>query len=129
MKFEISEKLKTAKGEEVVFDSLEEHFKKVSRTIRREGGKIIAEEIDLTFGSFLRKDVTVIEMQKKENGYLCVAATDYNLSLVFWILLILAFFTAGASLLVEIGFYLYHKKIVKEAISGVLRRVKDDIED
>lgn len=129
MKFEISERLKTAKGEEGVLDSLEEHFKKVSDKIRREGKEIIIEEVDSMFFTGLKRDVTTIKIQKKETGYLCVAATDYRMSWFFWALVILAFFTAGVSLLFQVGYYLYLRRIVKDAISGVLRRVKDDIED
>ena len=133
MKFEVSERFKTSKSEAQILESLEEQFRKISNKVSRNDGEsvgssIVIESIEATFGSINRKDITEVKISKKESGYLCVADVTYNPSVMFWILLIILLFT-WIGWLIPIGMYLYHKKIVQEAIEKVLSRVKDEVED
>jgi hypothetical protein len=128
MKFEISEKFKTDKKEEQILEVLEEQFKKVSRRVTKNGKEIEAKLIEATFFYWFRSDTTNIRLSKKDTGYLCIADVEYNPSVIFWVGCIFLLLTA-VGLLIPIIAYLYHKKVVREAIEKVLRRVKDEVEE
>jgi hypothetical protein len=128
MKFEISEKFKTGKNEEQILEVLEEQFRKVSRKVTKDGKEIKAKLIEATFLYWFRSDTTNIRLSKKDTGYLCIADVEYKPSVVFWLGCILLLMTA-VGLLIPIVAYLYHKKVVREAIEKVLRRVKDEVEE
>jgi len=129
MKFEISEKVKTAKNEAAVMESLEEQFRKVSNSTRNEGNGLEVYSIHASFYSFVCSNKTDVKISKKENGFLCVANTNYSPSILFWILLIIGLFFAGIGTLLDLIAYFYQKKVVRDAIVDVLRAVKNEIED
>lgn len=129
MKFELNEKVKTNKNEGAVLEILEEQFRKVSDSTRIEGKELIVRSIHASFYSFVCSDKTEVRISKKENGYLCVADTNYCPSIWFWILFILGFFIAGLGTIIDVIAYFYQKKVVRDTIVDVLRGVKNEVED
>jgi uncharacterized membrane protein YciS (DUF1049 family) len=128
MEFEISEKINTGATKNDVLEILEKQFKKISVNVKRENDGLIVKSIEATFGSINRSDITQIDLKEKKSGFLCIAKVNYKPSIMFWVFFLLLFTTA-IGWLIPIGFYLYQKKTVSEAIEKTFKRLKDEIED
>lgn len=128
MKFELSEKLNTGKSKEEVYLVLKDQFYKASNSVKMKEGKLIVKSIEATFGSINRTDKTNIILKEKNGGFICIAEVTYRPSFMFWVLVLLLIST-GVFWLMPIGFYLYQKKTVSEAITNVFKRVKDEVEE
>lgn len=111
-----------------VLKILENQFEKISVSVKKEKDGLIVKSIEATFGSINRSDITKIDLKKKNNGYLCIAKVKYKPSFMFWVFFLLLFTTA-VGWLIPIGFYLYQKKTVSEAIEKTFKRLKDEVED
>ena len=125
MKFEVSERIATSEGKEVLLKALEEQFKKVSENVQRHGDILIAKSIEASFGSINRTDTTTVELKDVDNGFLAVANVQYRPSGAFWIIFIITLFT-WVFWLIPIAFYLIQKKTVQEGIQEVFTRVKNE---
>ena len=93
MKFEVSEQIRCLAEKKAVLDSLEVQLRKISMKVERTGEAIRVRGIEASFGSINRSDETVIRVQQKNNGFLCVAEVTYRPSIAFWIFFILGLFT------------------------------------
>ena len=129
MKFENSEKIRTKRTVEEVLKCLEEHIRKVSGKVSATSKSVTAQFIEATFGSVNRNDTTKFFVTQKEGGILIASETNYRPSAWFWFFLVIGFFCGFIGMAIPIIFYLVHKNTVKEAINGVLRRVRDEMED
>lgn len=128
MEFEISEKINTDATKNDVLKILENQFKKISLNTKKENDILTVKSIEATFGSINRSDITKIDLKEKNSGFLCIAKVKYKPSFLFWVFLLLLFTTA-IGWLIPIGFYLYQKKTVSEAIEKTFKRLKDEVED
>jgi hypothetical protein len=128
MKFEVSEQIRCLAEKRAVLDSLELQFRKISRTVERTGEAIRVRNIEASFGSINRSDETLVRVQQKNNGALCVAEVTYRPSVAFWIFFILVLFTYLLLWWIPILFYLTQKKTVRNAIVDVFLRVKNEFE-
>ena len=128
MEFEISEKINTDATKNDVLEILENQLKKISLNTKKENDILIVKSIEATFGSINRSDITKIDLKEKNSGFLCIAKVKYKPSFLFWVFLLLLFTTA-IGWLIPIGFYLYQKKTVSEAIEKTFKRLKDEVED
>lgn len=127
MKFEVSERIRTSEPKERVLGEIEAQFRKISEKISRSGEVITAKSIEASFGSINRKDVSVISLRDKEDGFLCVADVNYRPSAAFWIIILISIWTY-VFWLIPIVFYLIQKKSVRAAIEDALRGVKNEFE-
>jgi DnaJ-domain-containing protein 1 len=101
---------------------------KVSQEVHlSDGGIITATRIEFSFTSFIRFDRTVVSVQPRKGGFLCVAEVNYRPAFVFWWILILSIPTLVAWL-VPITFYLMQKETVRSAIKAVFERVRNEFE-
>ena len=139
--FVISESFRTTKDCEVVLNKLEEQFRIVSQKVeRKSANEFCVKSIAKTFFvSSFRKDSTTVFLVKTENKYTCAAYVVYRMPVFEQILLgflVIIFFFAGTLSL--IGFlyilaaiicYFSQKNTVRTAISNVLKRVKDEVQD
>lgn len=126
MKFEVSEQIRCVAEKKAVLDSLEIQLRKTSRKVERIGEAIRVRGIEASFGSINRSDETVIKVQQKSNGFLCVAEVTYRPSVAFWVFFVLGIFT----LLwwIPIVFYIVQRKTVRSALLDVFLRVKNEFE-
>ncbi len=127
MKFEVSERIRTSKSQDEVLNSLESQFKKVARGTSRKGQVLAAVSIEASFGSINRKDTTVVEVERAEDGWLLVAKVDYRPSVAFWIIFCITLFS-WVLWIVPVGFYLFQKNTVRSAIADCMQRVKNEHE-
>lgn len=128
MQFTVTERIKTSKEKNKVLEEMLEAFKRVSETATLQDDILILEGVAATFGSINRTDTTNVSMKEKDNGYLLSADVDYKPSTMFWVLLVLLLFS-GALWLLPIGFYLWHKNLVKTEIEKVFKNIRDEFED
>ena len=128
MRFEVSEQIRTNKDATPIISALVEQLRKVSGEVRlTDEGIITATRIEFSFTSFIRFDSTVVSVQPKKGGFLCVAEVNYRSAFVFWWILIL-FIPTLVAWLVPITFYLTQKETVRSAIQAVLKRVRNEFE-
>ena len=128
MKFEASERIRTARSQDELLTVLETQFRKVSEEVKRVGQTIEAKSIEASFGSINRNDTTTVSLKKVDDGWLVVADVHYRPSVAFWIILIVTLFT-WVFWLVPIVFYLIQKGTVRTAITECLQRVKNEFDD
>lgn len=128
MKYELSEFLKTSRNANDILNILKQQFSKVSDdTSILFNSNLQVRSIEATFGSINRSDTTIVSLNKKDGGYLCIADVHYRPSFFFWIIFIALLFT-WIGWLLPIIFYLYQKNSVKQAIVDVFKRSKDELE-
>lgn len=125
MRFEISERIATQCAAQDLFAALEEQFRKVSRQVSVDTGRLKAVSIEATFGSINRKDETIVSIKPLEGGYLLVADVWYRPSVAFWIILLLTLFS-WVGWMIPLGFYLWQKKTVSQAIRSCFERVRNE---
>lgn len=128
MKFTTTQKLKTGASETAVLSAIMEIFKPISESVEQGNHFVEARQIQATFGSINRKDVTRLTLKRKQDGWTVTADTDFKPSLWFWILLILTILTVWG-VLISIGIYWWQKTIVKGAVENALKQLADDVED
>jgi hypothetical protein len=128
MKFTTTQKLKTAASETAVLSAIGEIFEPISESVEQGSHFVEARQIQATFGSINRKDVTRLTLKRKQDGWTVTADTDFKPSLWFWILLILTILTVWG-VLISIGIYWWQKTIVKGAVENALKQLADDVED
>jgi len=129
MQFAVSERIKTNKSESEVIDELHDSFRKISESVKEENGRLIIETINATFGSINRTDQTEITVKKKENGFLVTAEVTYKPSVAFWILLGITIWFAVVGAVIPVGFYIWHKKLIREEIEKTFKNSKYELED
>jgi len=128
MRFEVSEQIRTNEDAAPIISALAEQLRKVSGVVHlTDEGIITATRIEFSFTSFIRFDSTVVSVQPKKGGFLCVAEVNYRPAFVFWWILILCIPTLVAWL-VPITFYLMQKETVRSAVQAVLERVRNEFE-
>ena len=127
MKFEVSEQIRCLAEKKAVLDSLEVQLRKISMKVERTGEAIRVRGIEASFGSINRSDETVIRVQQKNNGFLCVAEVTYRPSIAFWIFFILGLFTILPWIPIVV-FYLTQRKTVRSALLDVFLRIKNEFE-
>jgi hypothetical protein len=128
MKFTTTQKLKTGASEDAVFSAIREVFKPISESVEQGNHFVEARQIQATFGSINRKDVTRLTLKRKQDGWTVTADTDFKPSVWFWILLILTILTVWG-VLISVGIYWWQKTIVKGAVENALKQLSDDLED
>lgn len=126
IKFQVNERIFTTVTSSDLLDVLESQFNQRSESIKRQGNFLTASNIEASFGSINRTDVTEVSVQPTSDGFLIVANVKYRPSLWFWIISILLFFT-WILWLVPIAFFLIQKKTVKEAIEDCFRNTKNEV--
>ena len=129
MKFQNSQKLVTTASQEQVFSILEEQFRKVSEHVERMPNVLVVKDIQATFGSINRNDITRISIKPKDGRYTLVSETEYKPSRWFWIFFGLGLLFSLLGSIVPVGFYLWQKNLVKKSIDDVFRRVEDELDD
>jgi len=129
MQFAVSERIKTKKSESEVIDELHDSFRKISESVKEERGRLIVETINATFGSINRTDKTEITVKKKENGFLVTADVTYKPSVAFWIILAITLLGYIVGALIPVGFYIWHKKLIREEIEKAFKNTKYELED
>jgi hypothetical protein len=127
MKFEVSEQVRTDEDATPIICALAEQLRKVSQEVHLSDDGITATRIEFSFTSFIRFDSTVVRVQPKRGGFLCVAEVNYRPAFVFWWILILCIPTLVVWL-VPITFYLMQKETVRSAIKAVFERVRNEFE-
>lgn len=127
MKFEVSARITTSKPASTVISKLEEKFRRVANRVTKRGNTLDVYAIQATFGSINRTDITVVRLEPRDYGFLCVADVYYRPSGAFWILLMILVFTAFGWLL-PIFFYLNQQKMVRSAIEDVFTLAKNEVE-
>lgn len=126
MKFEVSETIQASNVQEIL-DCMNTQFKKVAEKVDRNNDSLMVTSIQASFGSINRSDKTNVTVKQARNGLMLIAEVNYQPSVAFWIILILSLFT-WVFWLIPIVFYLVQKNTVKESISEVFKRVKDEFE-
>jgi len=129
MKITVTERIKTSKSKSVIIDELRESFEKVAENVNEIDSGVAVESINATFGSINRKDTTEITIKEKDNGFLMTAEVTYKPSVVFWILLAITIWFAVVGAVIPVGFYLWHKKLVREEIEKTFKNVRYEVED
>ncbi len=126
MKFEVSQRIVTDRSEAEVLDHAVIQFRKVADSAKlNKDGNLVVKSIEATFGAINRKDTTVVEVRKSDDGVLIVADVHYRPSFSFWILLVLLAFT-WIGWILPIIFYLVHKSTVRKAVESCLHRVDNE---
>jgi hypothetical protein len=127
MRFELSERVYTERGENEIMDDILRHFKRIAEAAKISDTEIVVTDIEATFGAIIRKDRTNISLARFKNGYSVVADVRYGPSFLFWVFVLIGlFFSAGAGSLIPIGLYFWHKNIVRKAVGATLGRISDD---
>lgn len=128
MKFEISERITTGVDRDHVEELVIEQFKTFSKWVYvGNGGIIIAQGIQTTFGSIQRTEKALIDIREAEGGYLIVVSLEYKPSPLFWMFFLLGLFGYLVGCLIPVVFYLYHKRIVTSAVEGGLARIENEL--
>lgn len=126
MKIQVTRRVKTTKDSSKLLEIIEDTLRGKAAKVRNDGSGIVAEGINQTFGSINRSDMTTFSSFKKDDGYMLSADCNYKPSVAFWVLIVIGLVLAaagGAGFLIifpVVGFYLYHKKIVREALEDIL---------
>lgn len=129
---EISEEKK-----QEILDTLEENISKVSESCEynQKHQDIVAKDITASFGSILRTDKTTVtvEENRKKDGYVISAETDYKPSTWFWVFLAIdilccAAFIGIVALIFTFGLYFYNKNLVTKSIADVLKNTVNELE-
>ena len=128
MRFEISEQIRTRQDRAAVVNALEIQLRKVSRKVERSGDTLTASAIEASFGSINRFDRTIVQIQRKDAGFLCVADVTYRPSVFFWIFFVMGLFAYFLLWWPPIIFYLIQRRTVRSAIADVFARVKNEFE-
>lgn len=125
MRFELSERIYTPRTENEVMDTILRNFKRVAETSKVSGHEIISTDVKATFGSINRKDVTKINLEPVQGGFEIVADVRYRPSALFWVFVFvgLPFYAIGWT--IPVGFYLYHRRVVRKTIQETLTRIAD----
>jgi hypothetical protein len=127
MRFESSERVYTDLGENEVMDDILRHFKRIAEAAKVSDTEIVVTDSEAAFGAIIRKDKTTISLTRIINGYSVAADVRYGPSFLFWVFVAIGLiFGAGAGSLIPIGFYFWHKNIVRNAVGATLRRISDD---
>ena len=127
MKFEVSERIVTAKSETEVLSILLDQFKTVASSAKLDGGSIIVKSIEASFGSAHRSDTTTVSLRNDNGTYLVVAKVNYRPS-AFMFIFLLVFLTTVIGFFIPIIFYTLQKKTVREGIENVFQRVKNELQ-
>lgn len=128
MNFELSERFRSSHAPEQVWRTVTEQLQRISARVTTEGDAVVARSVEATFGSINRTDSTRVRLHRKEDGYLLTANVTYRPSGWFWIFFIVTLVTTWVFWVVPLAFYLYQKNTVKNALSGALKRVRDEVE-
>ncbi len=134
-----SEKVKCEVSEQQernILDVLEIQFKKASNKVSVYRNQVVADGVNSSFGSILRKDETTVTVKadNKGTGYLLDASIVYKPSVFFWVFvvidLLLAVTVIGLviGMAVTLGLYFYNKNLVLNGVADVLKNAKDSIE-
>jgi hypothetical protein len=123
--FEVSQRLITNDTPDTVMDFAQRQFSKVSSKTRLENGQLKVRMVEASFGSINRSDVTCVQLQRINGGYLVVSETNYRPSGWFWLFLILLLFSY-IGWLIPIAFYLYQRGTVKSAIQSAVDRIVNE---
>ncbi len=129
MKFQNSQKLVTSASQEQIFSVLEDQFRRVSEHVERMPSVLVVKDIQATFGSINRNDITRISIKPKDGRYTLVSETEYTPSRWFWIFFVLGLLFSLLGSIVPLGFYLWQKTLVKKSIDDVFRRVEDELDE
>jgi hypothetical protein len=128
-RFEISERFRSARTLDDVREVLDARLSKIAERVTHERTAIIAHSIAATFGSINRKDFAKVRVHPRDDGYLIAADVIYQPSGFFWLFFIIGLFTPGFIwFLIPIGFYLYQKGTVRDALQQAFKRVRDEME-
>jgi hypothetical protein len=129
MKFQNSQKLVTKASQEQIFSILEEQFGKVSEHVEKMPNVLVVKDVQATFGSINRNDITRVSIKPKDGRYTLVSETEYTPSRWFWIFFGLGLLFSLIGSIVPVVFYLWQKEIVKKTIDDVFRRVEDELDE
>lgn len=127
MRFEVSQRIQTSASRNEIENALEEQFKKIASNVTWTGDGFRIKDIEASFGSINRTDVTTVRVNNTENGYLIIADVDYHPSVAFWIILLITLFTF-IFWLIPIVFYAVQKKTVHTAIESVFGRINNEFQ-
>jgi Short C-terminal domain len=128
LRFEVSEQVRTRANKWTVINALEMQFRKVSRKVDRRQETLTVRAIEASFGSINRYDLSVVQLQQKEGGYLCIADVTYRPSAFFWLFFVIGLFFYFLLWWPPIIFYLTQRKTVRSAIADVFVRVRNEFE-
>ena len=137
MKMSFAQNIKTTVNEETLAslkEALLEEFKKVSASTKETNDNIEVSTINASFGSILRKDVSMITISnnRKNDGYVINCETEYKPSVAFWIFCVIDIILLTTVVGFVIGFgatlglYFYNKSLVEKAIKDAFDKVKQN---
>ncbi len=129
-RFNVEEQFNTELDEQRVMCLLEHEFTQVAvgGGAKRQANCLIVESVNDCVGWIYRCDVTQVRLESHGDGYLCVAAVEYQPSKMFHSVV---WFTGLISLfgwVQPVIFYHYQKRTVRRSIEDVLRLVKRQLE-
>jgi hypothetical protein len=129
MRYEVSERFRSLKTADEVWRVVLEQVNKISDGVSHENDGVIAHGIVATFGSINRTTAAKVRVQPREAGYLLTADVSYTPSPLFWVFFIIGLFTPGfVWFAIPLGFYLYQKGMVRDALQQAFKRVRDEVE-
>lgn len=119
----------SSENENELHQQLLKEFRGISLNCREENGTIVADSINASFGSILRKDTTVVTVtpSRRGTGYTVEAATTFKPSFWFWgfvvldVLLLTTLIGFVIGMAATLGLYFHNQKLVKEAIDRALQ--------
>lgn len=102
---------------------------KISERVTHENDGVTAHSIVATFGSINRTTAAKVRVQPREGGFLITADVSYTPSPLFWVFFIIGLLSPGwVWFLIPLGFYLYQKGMVGDALQQAFKRVRDEME-
>ncbi len=125
MNFSIVERIKTNKSKEELQHEAVLAFMRVAGNVVETTDEITVTSINATFGSINRTDKTVVLVKPKDDGFLLAAHVNYTPSVAFWVFIVLSIFSY-VGWVVPIGFYLWHKHLVRTEIERVFSNLRTE---
>ena len=126
MNFDVSERIQTSESKEKLLEVLEEKFRRVAAKVTKNNYVLMVENINPTFGSINRADISTVTIQEKNDGFFVNASVNYKPPVLFWVLLVILLFTT-VLWLIPIGFFFYQKNMVKDGIAEVFSGLKNEL--
>jgi hypothetical protein len=129
MRYEVSERFKSSRTADEVWRVLLDQVTKISDRVSHESDGVTVHGIVATFGSINRTTFAKVRVQPREAGFLLTADVTYTPSGFFWLFFIIGLVSPGwVWFLIPLGFYLYQKGMVRDALQQAFKRVRDEVE-